>query len=196
MAKPNFGDYNCRGRSFNLSIDQIKKNKGYGEPLNLMIGVGNVSSIVSIFPLNSNSKGLIFSNRGSGFLVDYSSLQSSTKTGKQIFELNKNDKVIGVRELTGDKIIVLSTAYKMLVFSANQLPYLKKGKGVRIQRYKDEELLDIIFYSESDKNNLVIKKLLTYIDNLSFWFGKRGQVGKTLPKKLLRKKITKFEDLL
>ena len=33
-------------------------------------------------------------------------------------------------------------------------------------------------------------------EEISFWMGKRGQVGKMLPKKLLKKKMTKFEDLL
>ena len=42
------------GRSFSLSLDQLKKDKGYGEPLNLIIGTGNVTSIVSIIPFSWN----------------------------------------------------------------------------------------------------------------------------------------------
>ena len=40
------------GRSFSLSLDRLKKDKGYGQPLNLMIGTGNVASIVGIFPFH------------------------------------------------------------------------------------------------------------------------------------------------
>ncbi len=184
------------GRSFSLSLDQLKKDKGYGEPLNLIIGTGNVTSIVSIIPYNHGTKGLIFSKKGLGFLVDFSSLQSSTKTGKQIFELSESDKVIGLKEINGDTVIVLSSSFKMLIFSAKELPLLKKGKGVRLQRYKGETLLDAMIFSQNQKDNVILRKLFAKHEDVRFWTGKRGLVGKMLPKKLLKKKMTKFEDLL
>jgi topoisomerase-4 subunit A len=184
------------GRSFSLYLEQLKKDKGYGEPLNLMIGTGNVASIVSILPFHHEGKGLIFSKKGLGFAIDFSSLKSSTKTGKQIFQLSEGDEVVGLQEITGDNVIVLSTSFKMLIFSVNELPLLKKGKGVRLQRYKQEALLDVMFYSQNEKNDIVIKKIFPTDEEISFWMGKRGQVGKIGPKKLLRKKITKFKDLL
>ncbi len=184
------------GRSFSLSLDQLKKDKGYGEPLNLIIGTGNVASIVSIIPFYDGTQGLIFSKKGLGFLVDFSSLQSSTKTGKQIFELSEGDKVIGLKKINGDNVIVLSSSFKMLIFSVKELPILKKGKGVRLQRYKGETLLDAIIFSQNEKDNAILKKLFAKHDDVKFWTGKRGLVGKMLPKKLLKKKMTKFEDLL
>ena len=184
------------GRSFSLSLDQLKKDKGYGEPLNLIIGTGNVTSIVSIIPFNHETKGLIFSKKGLGFLVDFSSLQSSTKTGKQIFELSEGDKVIGLKEINGDNVIVLSSSFKMLIFPVKEVPLLKKGKGVRLQRYKGETLLDAMIFSQNQKDNSIIKKIFAKHEDMGFWTGKRGLVGKMLPKKLLKKKMTKFEDLL
>ncbi len=184
------------GRSFSLSLDQLKKDKGYGEPLNLMIGTGNVASIVSILPFHSEHKALIFSKNGLGFTVDLASLQSATKTGKQIFELSEGDEVVGLKKITGDKIIVLSTSFKMLIFSVKELPLLKRGKGVRLQRYNEESLLDVMIFPENVRNDVVIKKMFPKNEEISYWVGKRGQVGKIMPKKILRKKITKFEDLL
>ncbi len=184
------------GRSFSLSLDQLKKDKGYGEPLNLIIGTGNVTSIVSIIPFHNGTKGLIFSKKGLGFLVDFSSLQSSTKTGKQIFELSEGDKVIGLKKINGDNVIVLSSSFKMLIFAVKELPILKKGKGVRLQRYKGETLLDAMIFSQNGKEPSILKKLFSKHDDVRFWMGKRGLVGKMLPKKSLKKKMTKFEDLL
>ncbi len=184
------------GRSFSLALDQLKKDKGYGEPLNLLIGTGSVNSIVSILPFQKDRKGLIFSKNGLGFAVDFSSLQSSTKTGKQIFELSEGDEVIGLKEITGDNVIVLSTSFKMLIFPIKEVPLLKKGKGVRLQRYREEALLDAMLFSQNEKNNGVIKKIFPSNEDISYWMGKRGQVGKIMTKKILRKKITKFKDLL
>ncbi len=185
-----------KGRSFSLALDQLKKDKGYGEPLNLMLGTGSAASIVSILPFQKEHKGLIFSKNGLGFAVDFSSLHSSTKAGKQIFELGEGDEVIGLKAITGDNIIVLSTSFKMLIFSIKELPLLKKGKGVRLQRYKEESLLDAMLFSQNEKNDGVIKKMFPKNEEISDWMGKRGQVGKLIPKKLLRKKLTKFKDLL
>ncbi len=185
-----------KGRSFTLALDQLKKDRGYGEPLNLIIGTESVASIVSVLPVQKEHKGLIFSKNGLGFAVDFSSLQSSTKVGKQIFELSEGDEVIGLKEITGDYIIVLSDSFKMLIFSIKELPLLKKGKGVRLQRYKAEFLLDAMFFSQNEKNDRVIKKMFPKNEEIGNWMGKRGQVGKMLPKKLLRKKLTKFKDLL
>ena len=84
----------------------------------------------------------------------------------------------------------------MLIFSAKELPILKKGKGVRLQRYKGETLLDAMIFSQNEKDNVILKKLFAKHEDVRFWTGKRGLVGKMLPKKLLKKKMTKFEDLL
>ncbi len=129
-------------------------------------------------------------------MVEFSSLQSSTKTGKQIFELSEGDEVIGLKEINGNNIIVLSSSFKMLIFSVKELPLLKKGKGVRLQRYKGETLLDAMIFSQSEKDNFILKKIFAKHEDMGFWTGKRGLVGKMLPKKLLKKKMTSFEDLL
>ena len=84
----------------------------------------------------------------------------------------------------------------MLIFSVKELPLLKKGKGVRLQRYKEESLLDVMLFQENVRNDVIIKKMFPKNEEISYWVGKRGQVGKIMPKKILRKKITKFEDLL
>ena len=72
---------------------------------------------------------------------------------------------------------------------------MKKGKGVRLQRYKEEFLLDAMLFSQDEKNDAVIKKMFPKNEDINYWMGKRGQVGKMMPNKILRKKITKFQDL-
>jgi len=101
-----------------------------------------------------------------------------------------------LKKINGDNVIVLSSSFKMLIFSAKDLPLLKKGKGVRLQRYKGETLLDAMIFSQNQRDDVILKKLFAKQEDVRFWTGKRGLVGKMLPKKLLKKKITKFEDLL
>ena len=63
--------------------------------------------------------------------------------------VSEGDEVVGLKKITGDNIIVLSTTFKMLIFSVKELPLLKKGKGVRLQRYKEESLLDVMLFPEN-----------------------------------------------
>jgi topoisomerase-4 subunit A len=180
------------GRSYTLSIDQINKDKGYGEPLNILIGMSGTTKVISAFKFEADKKGLVFSKKGLGFLVDLGSLESSTKLGKQIFEPNGNDEVIGLYKIDGEKVMILSEENKLLIFPVNEIPTLKKGKGVRLQKYKTENIVGIMFFREHDLNTLIKKLGLKELDELKYWNGKRGQVGKLAPKKLLRKKIRQF----
>ena len=65
-----------------------------------------------------------------------------------------------------------------------------------MQRYKGETLLDAMIFSQNQKDNVILKKLFAKHEDVRFWTGRRGLVGKMLPKKLLQKKMTRFEDLL
>jgi len=193
LKNEKLGIMTSEGRSYNLPIDQINKGKGYGEPLNILIGMNASAKVVSVFKYKSEKKGLIFSKKGLGFLIDFSSLNSATKSGKQIFETSSDDEVKGFYDVCGEKIIILSTEYKLLMFSVNEIPTLKKGKGVRLQRYKMENTLDIAFLDKDTNTSSIIKKLgLKDLGELDYWNGRRGQVGKLAPKKLVRKKINRF----
>ncbi len=181
------------GRSYNLFVDQVSKEKGYGEPLNILIGINGSFKVISVFKFDADKKGLIFSKKGLGFIVEFSSLISMTKFGRQVFEVTDNDEVIGIYELIGEQIIILSSEYKLLIFPVSDVPTLKKGKGVRLQRYKEENTLDITFLVKGESKPDIIKQLgLGGLDELQKWHGKRGQVGKLAPKKLIRKKINRF----
>ena len=67
-----------------------------------------------------------------------------------------------MKEINGDNVIVLSSSLKMLIFAVKELPLLKKGKGVRLQRYKGETLLDAMIFSQNEKEAAILKKLFEY----------------------------------
>ena len=181
------------GRSYNLLVDQISKEKGYGEPLNILIGINGSFKVINVLKFESDKKGLIFSKRGLGFAVNFSSLTSMTKSGRQVFEVTDDDEVIGFYEIIGEKIVIMSTEYKLLIFPLTDIPILKKGKGVRLQKYKEENTLDITFLSKEEVNATIIKQLgLKNSSELQKWYGRRGQVGKLATRKLIRKKINRF----
>ena len=50
----------------------------------------------------------------------------------------------------GDLVAVVGTNRKMLIFPLEQLPEMARGKGVRLQRYKDGELSDARAFAKKE----------------------------------------------
>ena len=87
--------------------------------------------------------------------------------------------------VTGDTVAAIGDNRKMLIFSADQIPEMARGRGVRLQRYKDGGLSDITTFAAKDglvwrdgagrEFNLSMKEL-------SDWRGNRGDAGRLPPK--------------
>ena len=100
--------------------------------------------------------------------------------------------------------------YQMGRSNENQFQMLKNselsyGEFYRLYQYTKKKKIKYDYVVELMCTNplkisydidRVIKKIFPKNEEIGNWMGKRGQVGKMMPKKLLRKKITKFKDLL
>ena len=85
----------------------------------------------------------------------------------------------------GDSVAVVGENRKLLVFPLSQVPDMARGKGVRLQRYKDGGLADAKVFRMADG--------LTWTDGggrlfvrgeaeLLEWRGDRAQAGRLVPK--------------
>ena len=85
----------------------------------------------------------------------------------------------------GDSVAVIGENRKLLLFPLSELPEMPRGKGVRLQRYKDGGL--------GDAKTFAKKEGLTYIDaadrtftlssaELRDWWGQRAQAGRLPPR--------------
>ena len=71
----------------------------------------------------------------------------------------------------------------MLLFNQEELPRMSKGKGVRLQKYKEGNLKSIISFNYSEGLNIVDNNGRNRnFDDIENWLGKRGQAGKKVPK--------------
>ena len=121
-----------------------------------------------------------------GSKVNTNNLIAQTKSGKQILNVKGDVKAKICKQVNGDTLAVVGNNRKMVVFSIEELPELKFGKGVILQRYKDGTLADIITFNQDDGLKWKMnggrqrseKELIT-------WQGKRGGAGKIVPKDFL-----------
>jgi topoisomerase-4 subunit A len=108
---------------------------------------------------------------------------ASTRKGKQILNVGTGDEAAVCAPADGDSVAVIGENRKLLLFPLKELPEMPRGKGVRLQRYKDGSLADAKTFTK--------KEGLPYIDSagrsftlteLRDWWGDRAQAGRLPPK--------------
>jgi topoisomerase-4 subunit A len=152
--------------------------------------------VVTIFPYDPERQLVVASAAGYGFRVAESELVANTRKGKQVLNVSGKDEAKVCVPAEGDLIACIGTNRKMIIFDLQQLPEMGRGKGVRLQRYKDGEL--------SDARVFVKKEGLTWTDSagrahtrtvaeLRDWMGDRAQAGRLAPQGF--PKSNKFGEL-
>ena len=177
------------GRFFTLLADNISRGKGNGESIKLMIDIGN-QAIISMFVYAPNQKLLLASDIGKGFIVSSDEVIAQTKLGKQIMQLPENHFCIVCTKVNGDYVACIGENRKLLIFAVTEVPQMKRGQGVTLQKFKGAKLTDVkVFDSSSGLSWNLGEKTRVEKDILPF-LGKRGGVGKMPPSGF--PKINKF----
>ena len=171
------------GKFYTLAASLLSSGRGYGSPLKLMFDLEDGEEILSVHTYEENKKIIMASKFGNGFIVKHNDLISNRKSGKQILNLGDNDKSLKSIDVEGKEIAIIGENRKMLIIPVSELPEMSKGKGVRLQRYKEGYLKDVISLNIQD--GLFVKDSSgrnRHFENIRNWIGKRGQAGKIVPK--------------
>ena len=124
---------------------------------------------------------IVSSKFGKGFIADLSEIQTSQKKGKQLFNLKSGDQLLSITNKVDTHIACVTKNSKLLIFETKDLPILKKGGGVQLQKIKKEEFLsDIQTFNLSEGITWKIGSQLRNETDIDFWIGKRSHVGKKI----------------
>ncbi|KJZ17168.1 DNA topoisomerase IV subunit A [Loktanella sp. S4079] len=174
--------FGANGRFYTVSAANLPGGRGMGEPLRLMIDLPNEAEIIDILIHKPGEKLLLASGEGNGFVVPENDVVAQTRTGKQV--LNVASGVARVcKRVAGDHVAVVGENRKVLVFPLDELPEMGRGKGVRLQKYKDGGM--------SDATTFVRAEGLSWLDpagrtrtetELDEWSGKRASAGRMAPR--------------
>ena len=173
------------GKAFTLGADKLPGGLGHGEPLRIMVEMDNDQDIVTAFVYDAAAKMIIVSGEGNGFVVAESELVANTRKGKQVMNVKLPDETRMVVPVSGDSVAVIGENRKLLVFPLIQIPEMSRGKGVRLQRYKDGGIADLKCFAMADGLSWADSAGRSFTRNreeLTEWLGDRAQAGRIAPK--------------
>lgn len=174
--------FGANGRFYTVSAANLPGGRGMGEPLRLMIDLPNDVEIIDILIHKPGMRLFVASTEGNGFVVPEDDVLAQTRTGKQVLNV-ASAKALICKRVNGDTVAVVGENRKVLVFSLDELPEMGRGKGVRLQKYKDGGLSDATTFQRADG--------LTWLDpagrtrtetELDEWTGKRASAGRMAPR--------------
>ena len=177
------------GRFYTLLASNLPGGRGMGEPLRLMVDIPDEAKIVNIMPYIPDQRLLLASSAGDGFIVRHDDVIAQTKNGKQILNVKGNSVAKVCRNINGDHIAVVGENRKVLIFSITELPEMVRGKGVRLQKYKEGGLSDITTFDLSNGLSWLDPAGRTRTEtDLEEWMGKRATAGRMAPRGFPRTK--------
>ena len=173
------------GRFYTISAANLPGGRGMGEPLRLMVDLPNEAEIMDILIHNPDRKLLVASSAGDGFVVPEVDVVAQTRTGKQVLNVKDGIRLLVVKPVEGNAVAVVGENRKVLIFPLDELPEMGRGKGVRLQKYKDGGL--------SDAKTFVLEVGLNWLDpagrtrtvtheELDEWIAKRASAGRMAPR--------------
>ncbi len=173
--------FSSDGRFYTLPCDKIPKGKGQGEPVRLMIDLENDADIIGMSIYTEGSKWLVASTAGKGFIVEAADIEAQTRGGKQILNVTIGHKAVACAAVEGDYVAVIGDNRKLLIFPLSQLPPMKKGQGVTLQKYKEGGLSDIKTFTLKDGLSWALGGKTRTETDLKPWIGNRADAGRLPP---------------
>lgn len=131
------------GRIFTVGADKLASGRGHGEPLRLMIDLDEKAEIVNLLMHQPGGKLLIASKAGYGFIAPEDDLLAQKRGGKQVL----NGEMRAALRVAGDHVAAIGDNIKALIFPLAELPEMGRGKGVKLQSYKQGGLADVTVFS-------------------------------------------------
>jgi len=169
------------GRVFTVGVDKLASGRGHGEPLRLMIDLDEKADIVGVLAHQPGGKLLVASKAGYGFLAPEDETLAQKRGGKQVL----NGEMLSMLRASGDHVAAIGDNLKTLVFRLDELPEIGRGKGVKIQSYKQGGLVSITTFDAEPGPEWVDGggRRRNWPD-WKDWLGKRAQTGRQGPRGL------------
>jgi topoisomerase-4 subunit A len=173
------------GKIFTLEAAKLPGGRGAGEPIRLLADIDDGADVASVFVYKPGGKMVIAASDGRGFLATQDGMIGNTKKGKMLLNVDAPAKAQFVVPVEGDHVATIGENRKLLVFPLEEIPEMTRGKGVRLQRYRDGGLSDLKTFARAEGLSWVDPAGRVFNvsgDALVEWIGHRAEAGRLPPK--------------
>ena len=173
------------GRFYTLDAAKLPGGRGHGEPIRLFVDLEQEADVVAVFRHQGGRKFLVASTEGRGFVVPEDECLANTRKGKQVLNVAMPDEARAIAVAEGELVAAIGDNRKMLVFPLEQVPEMTRGRGVRLQRYKDGGLSDVKAFKVEEGlswTDTAGRAFSLTLKELADWRGNRADAGRLAPK--------------
>ena len=173
------------GRFYTIEASKLPGGRGHGEPVRMFIDLEQEADVVAVFVFRGGRKLLVASRAGRGFVVAEDECLANTRKGKQVLNVDLPDEARAIATVDGDTVATIGENRKMVVFPLAQVPEMSRGRGVRLQRYKDGGLSDVKTFKAKEGITWIDAAERTFtltLAELADWRGNRADAGRLAPK--------------
>jgi len=177
--------FSSSGKFFTIGADKLPGGRGHGEPVRLICDLDTTDEVVSLFVHKPGRKLLLAATDGRGFMISEDDVVANTRKGKQVLNVTAPVEALRCAFIgpEDDHVAVIGENRKLLVFPLSEMTEMSRGRGVKLQNYRDGGLSDVKTFRLQDG--------LTWTDSsgriwtvteLRDWLGARAQAGRIPPK--------------
>ena len=185
------------GRAYSIPAHALPSARGQGEPLSGRLNPADGASFRGAMTGEPESRWLVASDAGYGFFVQLEQLYSRNRAGKACLRVPDGGNVVTPAPYVGGDfpseawVAAISSLGRLLVFPAEELPELARGKGNKIlgiptAKFKagEEKMIAVMVIGDGDGLEILSgqRKMTLKWEDLGYYDGTRGRRGNMLPR--------------
>ena len=139
------------GRAFSVECSELPSGKGDGQPLSQFIDLAPGAKLAQVVDAQPGRRYLVANSGGTGFIVKSEDLMTRVKAGKTFMSLEPGEEVIRPAPVPDkpELAAAFSEDGRMLLFAADELKEIARGRGITLMGLKDDEKLVAVGFANS-----------------------------------------------
>ena len=182
------------GRIYTVPVHKLPSARSHGEPLSSRVKPPDGATFIATLMGRDETPYLLATDTGNGFITPLGEIQARTRTGKTVLTVPKGSRPMipcPIYDLASDYICAIHSNGNLLVFGADEVPEMARGKGSRLlgipaKKFASGEEKMIALASVPEKGKLVVyagKRHTTLRrQELEEYWSERGKRGNRLPR--------------
>ncbi len=173
------------GRFYTIEAAKLPGGRGHGEPIRLFIDLEQEADVIWAFRYEGGRKFLVAAHDGRGFVVPEDEVLANTRKGKQVLNVAAPNEARAITPVEGELAASVGENRKMVIFPLDQVPEMTRGRGVRLQKYKDGGVSDVKTFKAAEGltwMDTAGRSFTLSLKELADWRGNRADAGRLAPK--------------